>query len=442
MSLDDKRSDFEKKLDELRGKHDATLKTDLAAMREPFGHTVKSSLPADIARRMTAFDQRAADSLPALPFKGRALVNLQGSGVLKELDQRFADLFNLGQFFSTSRLDYPTVYCETLPEFFTPFVADMDLSPLARQATLEMMVKQTEQEAAQGKALLGVNFPGRGCYLNGWMFVYGSSITPRDAWQKRDLMLSILATTAHEKLGHGFLSAYSAMGEVSNRLGLTALELSNRFGLRPADEPTFRLRSEQAQLLLQASLLLEEGYATWVEAFMAREMGTPARRYSLAAVAQAVLALPETTTNRDNGQALLLGSLQLLFGEERSSLAELHQAVMTLEKVSPAIDDFIFHYLGQTLRYVVGSLLMDQTEMNLGAGCVPYVALIAGNVTFDPAQISLADLRELLSRDPRLNPDTRLAALSQLRLDQPGDVKSMAQIAESGLSLSVPKELK
>jgi hypothetical protein len=362
--------------------------------------------------------------------------------VLKELDQRFADLFNLGQFYSTSRLDYPTVYCETLPEFFTPFVSDMDLSPLARQAYLEMMVKQTEEEAAQGKALLGVNFPGRGCYLNGWMFVYGRSISPRAAWQDRELSLSILATTAHEKLGHGFLSAYSAMGEVSNRLGLSTIELANRFGLRPADEPTFRLRTEQAQLLLQASLLLEEGYATWVEAFMARQMGAPARRYSLAAVAQAILALPEATANREKWQALLLGSLQLLFGEERSSLPELHQAVTAIEKVDAAIDNFIFHFLGQTLRYVVGSLLMDQAEMNLGAGCIPYLALIAGNVTFDPAQISLADLREILGGDPRLSPDTRLAALSQVRLDQSGDVRSLAQVAESGLSLSVPKELK
>jgi len=445
MSLDDTRSDFEKKLAELRRKHDTTLQVDLSVLREQFGRTIKPAVPADIARHLAEFDQRATGILQAQPLKTQALVNMQGSGLLKGLDLRFTDQFNLGQFYSTSLLDYPTVFCETLADFFTPFFSDLDFSPQARQADLERLVREAEESARDHQGgIFGVNFPGRGCYLNGWLFVYGQAISPQAALNEPEMLRHVLAVAVHEKLGHGFLSAYSALGAVKNRLGLTSVELANRFGLRPADDPTWRLRHEQAVLLFLTSQLLEEGWATWVEAFMARLMGgVPiGPRHSLQTVINAVQALPETITDRETLQQLLLGSLQLLFGEERSSLQELHQAVMVIEKGGDALDAFFSPILGQSLRYAVGSLLMIQAEVNQGSGCVPYLALIAANLTFNPSQISLSDLRELLSSDPRLNPDARMAALSQVRLEHLNDVKSLAQAAELELSFSAPKELK
>jgi len=114
---------------------------------------------------------------------------------------------------------------------------------------------------------------------------------------------------------------------------------------------------------------------------------------------------------------------------------------MIIEMLGGMLDEFLDEQLGQPLRYAVGELLFVQAEANLGAGCAPYAALIAANITFDPAAVSLADLRDLLSRDPRLNPDARLAALSRLKLDKKDDVRGMAKVAAAQLSFSVPKEL-
>jgi hypothetical protein len=446
MTMDDKRSDFENKLDELHRKHDTTLDADLSTLREQFERAVKPALPADISRRVEGFDQRAINSFQAQPTTmTQALVNIQDSGPLKGLDLRFTGLFNLGQYYSTTLLDYPTVFCETLEEFFTPFLIDLDLSTQARQTELKRLVIEAEENAKdQGGGIFGVNFPGRGCYLNGWLFVYGQAISAQVALQDKKILLRVLAVAAHEKLGHGFLSAYSALGAVKNRMGLTTVDLANHFGLHPVDEPTWRLRHDQAMLLFQASQLLEEGWASWIEAYMARQLGgTPlGPRYSMQAVLNAIHGLPETLSDRESLQQLLLGSLELLFNEERSSLPELHQAVMVIEKAGDALDPYFGPILGQPLRYAIGSLLMIQAEVNQGAGCMPYMALIAANLTFDPNQISLSDLRELLGSDPRLNPDARMAALSQVRLKQPNDIKSLAQIAEMELSFSVPKELK
>jgi hypothetical protein len=55
--------------------------------------------------------------------------------------------------------------------------------------------------------------------------------------------------------------------------------------------------------------------------------------------------------------------------------------------------------------------------------------------------VSLSDLRDLLSRDARLNPDARMAAISRLRLEHKDDVHGMATRIASQFSFSIPKEL-
>jgi len=115
--------------------------------------------------------------------------------------------------------------------------------------------------------------------------------------------------------------------------------------------------------------------------------------------------------------------------------------VMVLEMVGNQVDDLLAQKLNQPLRYVVGELLLTQAEANLGPLCVPYAALIAAGVTFDPVQVGLSDLRDLLSRDLRLNPDARLALISRLRLEKKDDVRGMAKNVAALLSFSIPKEL-
>jgi hypothetical protein len=451
MNPSDNGSNFRKKLDELQKKHESQLQSDLVGIKGQFSHEVKPALPEDIAHRLAEFDARLASSRQSqppwvAPRQPQSLIDMTGSPFLKELDQAFADMFRLDQFFPLNKLDYPTVYCETLEQFFEPFLVDLNYSAQVRQSVLDNYLKEAVEDAEKGGGTWGVDISGRGCYLNGWLFAYGTNLTPRQALQDQAIFAHIKQTAVHEKLGHGFLGLYSAMGAVKNQLGLATIELASRFGLHPVDDPTWSLRQGQYNLLSQKSQLLEEGFASWVASFMAQNLwnGKSLRGHNINTVVESIQKIPDTFKDAAEIQKILLKVLVVLFSEERFALDVLQQAIGVVESISPDLDDYFFHHspLGQPLRYAVGDLLFQRAEAIHGPLCIPYLALIAANLAFDPAQISLADLRELMSRDPRLNPDARLAALSQMPSSRPNDVHALAEAAEKELSFSVPKELK
>ena len=455
--LDDIRSGFEKKLETQRAQHSVRFEEQLRSLRAKLPYDFKSSLPLDLGREaVEPFSARLSPAKPAPPLQ--ALLDLSGSTNLRDLDEAFIQIFDLGKYYPLSQLRYPTVYCESLDEFFTPLAKQLNLSDSARQVELQRLVIEAKETAEKfkGGGTFGYILPGLGAYLNGWLFTYGMDIPPRQAFRHSNLTRDIFATAAHEKLGHGFLVVYSALGQVETRLGLAQFEMASRFGLRTSDDPTARLRDDQVNLLFEASKLLEEGWSTWVANVIVQSMVKEDRhpRYQLKQVVDAIQTVPANQTlpldlsARMELQEGLMGSIGILFGEQPYSMEDLHEAVKFLNShlfsfdLRQKLEEHFAQKLGQPLRYVVGELLMTQAEMNLGVGCVPYAALIAANITFDPAAISLADLRDLLGRDPRLNPDARLAALSRLNLQGKKDIPSMVKHALDDLSMSVPKELR
>lgn len=446
-NLDDLKSSFASKLDGRTAEHAARLQGELDELRQRLLHSVAPSLPADVARRLHDLDGSLHPSHARLPApQVPALLDMGQMDALKQLDQAFWQHFQLGHYYPIARLQYPTVYCETLVEFYTPLVEMLDLSPQARDGQLQAMISEAETlaEQSQGGGIFGFDLPGRGCYLNGWLFVYGLGISPRQAFVEPNLLPRILKTAAHEKLGHGFLGLYTALGEVKTRLGLSLVETAGRFGLRQADDPLSSLRLAQHNLLFSASQLLEEGWATWLEQTLAERLlgGSSHPQHSLENIWGAIEHLPRDLDQRKHVQEMLRTGLAVLFSEQDQPTGVIHSAVRVLEGLGGQLDDYFLHAIHQPLRYAVGELLFAQAERNQGALCAPYTAIIAANLSFDPAQISLSDLAGLLASDPRLNPDTRLACLSRVNLQTPDSVAELARRAESELSLSVPPELK
>jgi len=456
-NLGDIQSSFRRKLDEEVLQRKARLDAELAALREQLLRQAKTALPADIANRLAGFDDRLKNRRSAVHGQPSAISYLEGPGVqakldisradqLRQLDTAFAEIFNLRAYYPLQPLKYTTHYCESLDEFFAPIVGQLNLSPKARKAELERMKSEANciAEETDGGGILGYILPGQGCYLNGWLFVYGRNLPQRAAFIHPEILRRVLGTAAHEKLGHGFLSVYSALGKTKVKLGISLLEIARRFGVNPSDDPVASLRQEQAELLNMASQLLEEGWATWVETWLAAnlmESGTHPR-HSIGAIAQAIENLPGEVPERGKIQCALYGALELLFGEEDVPMELIHQAVMTVAVLGSQLDAYFGSALGQPLRYAVGELIMVQAGTNLGPVCVPYAALIAANVSFDPEEISLSDLREMFATKPNLNPDARVATLSRMRLAQTNSIAELARRAESELSFSVPKELK
>ena len=441
--LDDLKASFSQKLERRVEQHEARFERELASLRASLLSEADPNLPADLAQRLAGYDEKLAASgqvPPASRAPHATFIDLNRTSPLEEIDRYFSQTFDLGRYYPKNWLRYPTVYCETLEEFFTPMLADMNYSPQARQGELARMIAEAEHSAAQsGSGILGINLPGQGCYINGWLIGRRWGIPPRQALEDPTARREILSTVIHEKLGHGFLEVYSVLGKVKSNLGITLVETARRFGLRPADDPVESQRRDQAKVLGMVSQLVEEGWATWVEMYL-QTGGTP--RHSLAAITKAMENLPARLPQREETRDALLFALAALFGEEEAPPLALLQAVQRIEVLGSGLDEYFGAVLRQPLRYAVGELLFRQAAANLGPRCVPYVALIAANVDFDPGKISLTDLATLLGADPRLHPDARLAALSRLKITQPNSVTELAQRAEAQLSFAVPKELK
>jgi hypothetical protein len=360
--------------------------------------------------------------------------------------------FGLGRYFPENKLArYPVVYCETLEEYFQPFVEVMDISETTRRRLIEELKARAEEKARRGEGELGMNWPGRGCYLNGWLFAYGKVPSARAALYDPRIFPQILATAAHEKLGHGFITEFTAMGQEKERLGLWRYEIARNFSLRTADTPQSALLREKEHIVYASSRLLEEGWATWIEEHALRwaeEVGMlgqeappiPAGRYSLGRVWHLLGELqgsfePEVV----KAAGAVSQSIAVLLLNEDPESEQVHRAVLTIHHYSPLLDDSFARALGQPVAYVLGYLLMRKLEAGLGTLCLPHAVCIAGTITYDLERISATDLGRLVAENLRLNADSRLAHLGLLDLSNKGDVKELAHRAREELNLAVPE---
>ncbi len=462
-------SDIRKQADEFADRLDAHIQasrqkrmTDSAALEASRLAQDAASSGSDITDRIRAYDEqltyRIQETRQALeaslakhglqaPVAGQ--VELTTSPDLLQVDRQFLELFQIRKHIPAADIRYPTLFCETLNEFFAPLLESFDLSPMVKNNMLGAMKAEAEQtaHATQGGGVFGMNLPSQGCYLNGWLFNYGYSGRPRDRLRDPRALPKILCTAAHERLGHGFITEFTALGAEKKALGLQSLNYARQFHLKVADTPAQALLVEKHNLVHWASEFTEEGWATWVaEALLQSIWGQPRTpRYTLQSVWDAITHTPVSTSTR----ARLQSAIGDLFLEPKTDWEQLHSAVLTLQGFSEkedrvlrtALDEHLSQTLGQSAPYVFGSLLMDKLESCLGVRAVPYAVMIAASVTYDLRQISSTDLARLIAAQPRLNPDSRLAALSTLELEQVNDVRALAVAARERLSLATPAEL-
>ena len=408
--------------------------------------------------------QRPAPSLPErLRGIGRsttdrqAMVDLYRAYDLEKIDRIMAEEFELRRYFPDKSLSYPTIYCETLEEYFQPHVEYLDVSESTKQRLMEQLRQQAEEmaELRPGSGEFGVHWPGRGCYLNGWLFAHGRAPDARAALADPGLLPYILATAAHEKLGHGFITEFTAAGLEKKELQLWRHEIGNRFHIQVVDSPQATLLHEKWSILFQTSQYAEEGWAMWIQNYILRRLkelpvegeevdfGRARREYSFD---NALDTLKEIEfKHQDTGLRELAHwvreSVQRIFLQPDIDLETLHQAVLTLQDWGRQLAQPFGESLGQSPSYVVGSLLCNRLEEVLGGKCVPYALAIACNLSYDLGEISNSDLARLVHDDPRLNIDSRLVQLTRLQLDTKDDIAALAQAAREALNLSPPPEL-
>lgn len=444
MTIDDLKNQFSDKLDKERGRHDRVVSMEILELGKELGRYA-ASLPPLPVQQATAKNPPPISRVTPPPLPApviRAEVQLTHDERFRQVDRYFLKRFNLLDHLGSDRLGYPTILCETLEEFFTPFVTRLNVSNANRGKALTALVEEASATAEEsgGGGTFGVNFSDQGCYLNGWLFAFKSGKDVKDLPYDPVYLTRIMSTASHEKLGHGFINAYSALGKLNIHLDQTLASMARQFGLAEADDAETRLKHQQNALLFHVSQFLEEGWATWIEGLMREELFKKQNhpRYALGDLIDTIKALPVQEEGIPQLQEALLQGLNILFTEASVSPGAILAAIKLMAQVGDPLEDFIMHRLGQPLRYVLGELICSQAEKNLGDLCVPYAVLISANVTFDPAKMSLSDLSGLFFNDPGMHPDSRLVLLSRLKPAKRDNIRELAELATEQLNMTVP----
>lgn len=471
-TLDKKQQAFEERLDaiarrsgwgKLGAGDDSSIKARLRAYEARLDARIAAHRrrTETVARAAADADSAASEPRPELPplWPGQPRIALDGKPALKQLDRLFAAEFDLDRYFPDHQLgNYPTVYAETLEEFYQPYLDVMDASDSTKEAVMSRLKAQAEEEAEEGRGgVFGIFWPGRGCYVNGWLFAHAAtaaskgerSISPREALSDPQILPRIMATTVHEKQGHGFISEMTALGEEKQRLGVWRYDVARRFDLRAVDTPAGALLEQKEAVVYQSSQLLEEGWSTWIEDYMMARWATlngrpePEPRYTLEQAWNLLSGLERDAENPATKAAVrdILTGLRAVFLAEEPALEDIHRAVLVFHRHDDTVDETFSYNVGRPFEYVVGYLLLRKMEARLGALCLPYAVIIAANVTYGLEEIAASDLQHLVARNSRVNADARLAQLSLLDLEQKGDVKELAGRAHEELNLAVPSSL-
>ncbi len=427
---------FEERLKKQQEEREKKIESDL---EDIFGKTLRNVAPPTPAE--PAWQAPVA---PVTPFVN-ARVDLTGDATLRKVDDLFIDKFELLKYLTGVNLNYPTIYAETLAEFWSPILEDVNLSPQAKAAVLEQSIAEAQQTARQtnGGGVFGVNLPGRGCYVDGWLFAYGTNKPPRAVLADPKIYGAIIGTVAHEKLGHGFITEFTPLGEEKKRVGLAQVEVAERSNVQVADTPQAVLLRDKNRIVHLSSQWTEEGWATWIETFLTQ--GPQAHKYRLDAVDKAVKEMARRGPDQRKIADAITRALQVLFSANAVTIADLHAALFSIKTIVtqvPWVNEFIGGILGQELQYVVGYLLVDRIAENAGWQTVPYAILIAANVSYDLDRISVSDLERVITSEPQLNVDSRMTALGRIMLRNRGSIAELAQAAKSGLSYALPKTLR
>ena len=392
---------------------------------------------------------------------GAAALRAGPTSLLTLIEAWTAEEFEFDRWQSTGSAA-PTVYCETLEDFYASFFAYRNLSPLEQARGVRDESEQARAVlVAGGGGVLGVNWPGRGCFLNGEAFArMHQKRDAADALRCPHTFPHILSTLVHEKLGHGWLVECTTRGQEIRSVHLEQHEVARHFLRRTTDDPREALLQDKWNLLLCTSKYAEEGYSTWMEA---QVLGIAQRRLQAGAqVDERGLDLGNASRRRPAAKVLaafrevgdpdcddfaeVLEFVLAAGPSERRELAALfggrfpHTSLVgeSMDR-DERLDQACSSAFGQPLHYIVGCLLVDKLEARFGARSVPCAMALAGNVSYGLDSISNADLRTVLDSNPGLRMDARLVLLGTLESVPGDDPDALFEMARRELSFTPPQ---
>ncbi len=439
----------------------ASLRGDLKAEYEKITAELKARVQAPLRdSRNPGRDVRSPVFPSGRPWPEPAAVfgrkDLRRHPELEAIDRIMDEDFALRSRLAGASSDYPTVYCETLEEYFDPYVKILNLSETTRKEIVQHLIARAEADAENtgGGGEFGVNWPGQGCFVNGWLFAYRRAADAAAALRDPATLPFILATVAHEKHGHGFITEFTMSGREKKDIQMFRQDLAARFNVRLADTPDDVLLREKWSILFMSSVFLEEGWSVWVENYLLRrlrESGSRGpdwtrmkdrRQYRLEAVAPLLARLAGRGGEKAAAARTCGEAVDFIFRGDVLDEEKTLRACRGLEETEAVLADDFASAFGQYPRYVLGYLLVEKVERAVGTANVPYAVAIAANVRYGLASIANSDLARVAASEPRLNLNARLALLSGLDLKAKGDPTELAARAREELNFKIPENLK
>lgn len=451
MTLEDKMNEYRKRVDGIQqtaNKEKEFYLQKIFALFDKMGDLDYNRSKSEHLRNLKAFVSSPAASDPKF-----MQVELTSSNDLNRIDTEFTNIFNRDNLFPRSYFSYPIIYCETLEEFFTYCFQDEALSASQKAENVKAMVNDAKNSSSQ---IFGVNIPGVGCYLNGWVFGHKFGMDPLAALKHPGIFSEIAQTAIHEKLGHGFLKLASQLGATMNNLGCRNVENAGKFYQSSFTDAADTRRLEQYKVLFLSCAFVEEGWATWIASYLTNRMiGKKHPEYRIedwnTAVNQKGIKrlIPTIEQEIRRHSAVLLkpedketGGSADRTSRQRINIPAIHESMSFFSDHQHEIPSYLKGSFRQPIRYVLGSLLARQIEVNCGPLCVPHAAVIAGNIKFDLEKIGLSDLAKITVTNPLANANTRFALISQLEIPKKNDIRAFARSIEEELSIPVPEMYK
>ena len=385
-------------------------------------------------------DAEAALPPLAIPPLLPAMVEMRGDSRLTQMDRWLGERLGLGA--ALQQFKEPTILSETAQEFYGTLLAGEPLAADQWRGLLEQQLKEARETAGRGGGVWGAFLAGQACLVNGWLFksVFGLPQARQALSDPRTAGL-MLGVVAHEKWGHGFLSATTSLGAEARQINLDRLRYARLFSGFQVTTPEGVILREKWRAVYNATRFAEEGWATWIENLVQKNCAAAAGAAGAErAPWMADFAVPELRM----GKLVSAQKAMLTLFDASRSPDEAKAAMATLEQAEDELTPYFMSQYGRPPRYVIGYGLCWMIERRFGERNVPAALMVAGNVVYGLATHGVSDVVNVIAASPELNVNRRLAAIAHLPgPDAPGrDRGEFAQACRDKLGMNLPANLK
>ncbi len=264
----------------------------------------------------------------------------------------------------------------------------------------------------------------------------------------RRAMAQVVSEIAMERWGWGFLLEYTTLGQLAGKANLWPAMLAHRARLPYSDQRA----SELARAIHNRWILLKTGWMDWVWQYVMFKAHHPVGR--LVEKPRTVYIF-ELFTKLHHlfpihisvaGVSLQFKALADLFKFlvlDHSEVAPHvnHQVILHLQKVCVEHDHQVRKLTEIPLSRILGRLYYAWLEHQVGILPVPYATLIAAyEPQIDLNSLSALEYQIYVEKDPRHDPDARLAMLSRLDDKVKYNRRSMFTAAWEQLKLEGPRK--